>query len=731
MGTSPKPLEIPHFPTREHAFVWRNWPCAESSRIADVLGTTRENVLAMAVSMGLPPEQQISPHQKERGYISVIRRNWHLVPYDQLLQLLGWDEERLAYTLKEDDFLWIKLGRLKPDCEPLRYTPPSPETEARCREIAETVRAHFGDSLTGPMEPRFQFVDDLSETSSPSPADPAEKEEPIRFLYSYFAVYGDPLLNPDLDPYPDGLLERLSRQGVTGVWLHTVLRQLAPSKEFPEFGDGWETRLANLRTLVDRAEHYGIKVYLYMNEPRSMPAAFFENHPDIAGAHEDDNIAMCTSIPRVREFVKEGLAHVFREVPGLGGVFSITASENLTNCWSRGTQDQCPRCSKREAADVIAEINRAIAEGVWEGNPDAAVIIWDWGWHDDWSRDIIRQLPKNAYLMSVSEWSLPIERGEVESAVGEYSLSCVGPGPRATRHWAWAKERGMKTIAKVQVNCTWELSAVPYIPAMDLVGRHMDNLSGHDVDGLMLSWTLGGYPSPNLEIAQQFFDGDSAPELSHVLRKAAENRYGTGSASNVLDAWSQFSRAFEEFPFHVSVLYASPCQMGPGNLLYPEPTGYHATMVGFPYDDIDNWRGPYPVDVFAGQFEELATSWEPGLGVLRYALEQAEDETHRENLMEDLRIAEAAHAHFHSVANQICFVQFRDALATDSLSESEQAKHLAHMQDIVRKEIDIAKKLFELTRQDSRIGFEASNHYYYYPLDLVEKIINCEYILNQ
>ena len=44
-------------------------------------------------------------------------------------------------------------------------------------------------------------------------------------------------------------------------------------------------------------------------------------------------------------------------------------------------------------------------------------------------------------------------------------------------------------------------------------------------------------------------------------------------------------------------------------------------------------------------------------------------------------------------------------------------------------EIELAQRLFTLTRQDSRIGFEASNHYYYLPLDLVEKVIDCTYIL--
>ena len=48
-----------------------------------------------------------------RGYVTLIRRNWHLLPYDQLLELLGMTPEQLAFTLREDDYLWIKLGSLK------------------------------------------------------------------------------------------------------------------------------------------------------------------------------------------------------------------------------------------------------------------------------------------------------------------------------------------------------------------------------------------------------------------------------------------------------------------------------------------------------------------------------------------------------------------------------------------------------------------------------------------
>ena len=34
-------------------------------------------------------------------------------------------------------------------------------------------------------------------------------------------------------------------------------------------------RIKNLNKLISRAEKYGIKVFLYLNEPRAMPPKFF------------------------------------------------------------------------------------------------------------------------------------------------------------------------------------------------------------------------------------------------------------------------------------------------------------------------------------------------------------------------------------------------------------------------------------------------------------------------
>jgi len=739
-GDGPPPVAISHFPDRLHAFVWRNWQMVSLERMARVLDTTPDKVRGIGLSMGLPPHRTPPELYQQRGYISIIRRNWHILPYEQLLELLGWDAEKLAFALREDDFLWIKLGSLKPSCPTLRYAEPNEATIRRCEQIQTLVHSQLAEEFAKPWKPRFDFLRSLS-LAEPGPARPPSLvgEQKIRFLYSYCGVFGDPLLNPELDPYPDGLLQQLSDLGVNGVWLHVVLRQLAPSTIFPEMGVDSERRIANLRQLVNRAKKYGIDIYLYMNEPRAMDASFFKGREHMKGVQEGDHFALCTSVPEVRQWLADSLTYVFKQVPNLGGVFAITGSENLTNCYSHGrTAAGCPRCSKRSGPEVIAEVNRTIAEGVWAGNPQARVIAYDWGWPDgtaagwgdpDWASQIIEALPENIYVMCVSEWGKPITRGGISSGVGEYSLSAVGPGPRAAKHWGLAKKRGLKTIAKIQANCSWELSAVPSLPVMNLVAQHYSNLAQTDIDGLMMSWSVGGYPSPNLELAR-YFEAEPAPTVKQALTQIGESRYGRNAVADVLAAWTKFSTAFEEYPYHGGFLYNGPVQCGPANLLFAKPSGYRATMVGFPYDDLNGWRAIYPADVLAGQFEKIARGWEDGLASFRDASRQTATDSQRANLHADLGLAEAAGLHFRSVANQVRFIMARNALLAGSLKEDERATQVEIARKAVENEIENAKRLFALTLQDSRIGYEASNHYYYLPLDLVEKVINCQYILD-
>lgn len=713
-----------HFPDRLHAYVWRNWNLVPTSKLAQVIGATEDEIARIATSLGLPPNRPVAERYQRQAYITIVRRNWHLLPIEQILALIDMSPEEFNFNLREDDGLFIKLGGSKPRCEPLRYQQPDESASERAAQIKAVVARRFGDALSTPDEDRFAFVEQLSMARRP-PAKEPPAEDGLRYIYSYFGVFGDPLIDTTVDPYPDGLLEKLSDVGVNGVWMHVVLRQLAPGgPDFPEFGEGHEQRLENLRKMVARAKRYGIRVYLYMNEPRAQPQAFFANRPEMAGVRGwlgQDFTAMCTSNPRVRKWMSDSLAHVFTEVPDLGGVFTITASENLTSCASHNRQAECPHCKSRSNAEIIAEVNATIESGVHRGNPQAKVICWDWGWagHGDAS-EIIALLPNNVWLQSVSEWAQPFERGGVKGAVGEYSISVVGPGPRAKRHWQLAKQRGLKTAARVSFNATWELSTLPYLPVMDLVAEHCENLAKLDMDGLMLSWSLGGYPSPNLLVAQRIM-GQKAADKEQVLNSLAAERYGSKAAPHVRQAWKAFSDAFREFPYGLG-LYSAPQQIGPANLLYRAPTGYAATMTCYPYDDLTTWRGPYPANVLANQFEKIATGWATGVEHFEQAVKLVDD-ANLPTAQAELGYARAAYTYWASVANQVRFIMARDELAA-----SDQEGSRAQVIDALDSEIALARQLYDLAKQDSHIGFEAANQYFYLPLDLVEKVVSCEHL---
>lgn len=814
----------PHFPSRLYQFVWRNWALANLDRMAEVVRAKPEELAELARELGLPPKRPLSEDYLRRIYITVIRQNWHLLPEPQIIALLGWNPDHFAFTLKEDDFLDVKLGRVKPACDPLYYHPPTPAERKKAASIRAALRRALPEGIASLGQPRFAFVEQLSavepgpgwqvqvpggrpalaaaarrfgpasrpvppsRSSQPSRAarvvevtlDPqrspgevvltpqvsgmrvtAGSEQaaihalyrlrrdwparevvsteawPTRFLYSYFALYGDPLFEGDAAGLPDGYLDRAAANGMNGVWIQGVLNTLAPSKAFPEFGKGWELRLRNLRALVARAAGFGIRVYLYLNEPRAMPPEFFEKYPGIRGTPGQGVYAMCTSTAVVRDWLRESIAHVFGEVPGLGGIFTITMSENHTNCFSHGgawgdrdpVATDCPRCSRRTGAETIAEFVQTLRDGVRRHSRTAEILSYDWGWGTPLARSLIAKLPKDTGVISISEWSQPVMRGGVQTAVGEYSMSVVGPGPRAQRNWKLARENGLASIAKTQFNNTWEISAVPYIPVLPLVLEHCENLAKAGIQGVMASWTCGGYPSPNLRAAAAYA-AEPRPSKDAILIEEARRIYGPSNAADAVRAWKLFSNAFQTFPYGVSI-YVLPLQHGPANLLRLKPTGLRPGMILFPYDAYPAWKGAYPPETVQALMAKLALGWGEGVKLLE-KLPAAGSEARLE-----LAIARTCHAHFESVANQVEFYLLRDELLrAEALRDEAQAANAPRREQIrqrlvaiAKRERELAVRLYRVAREESLIGYEASNHYYYTPADLLEKILNCEYVI--
>lgn len=718
VGSRPPPIDYPHFPTRWQAVVWRNWGLVPVVKLAEVLQGTEAQIRQAAVDMGLEAAPQVNPKWITHSYLTIIRNNWQLLPYSQIIKLLDWTSAKMAYTLKEEDFCWGKLGKLKPECPLQLFTELTPDQQTATARMKQLVCSHFPEDEMARLDPPFSFLNRFAPVSSKS----GDGKFEFNFIHSYCASCGDVIGTAEtLDPVPENLLAQYASMGIKGIWLHTLLYLLFPVPGAEEFSVGHEKRLNNLKRIVERCAGYGIKVYLYLNEPRCMPLPFYDIKPEWAGYDIPslNTKTICTTrSPEPLNWLEITMKKLFTEAVGLGGVFCITMSENPTNCQSAFQREKCPFCRDIVPEKIIVGVIAAMERGMHAADPEAKMIAYDWSWRtkptlDDpdkitFKKKILDLLPKTVCVQSVSEWGLTTLVGNVEQYLVDYSISQVGPSPETLAVWEHARKLGLKVAAKVQINNSWELSAIPYIPVPYLIQEHLNNLKKAGVSGLMLSWTLGGFPGGNLDILK------ASPE------EIAASKFNPELAAAVCNAWKQFSEAFRQFPFDAGgVLYTAPMNYGPMNLLHLKKTGYTATMLGFPYDDLTTWRGPYPEDIFEEQFRLTTTGWMAGLDILQQnARFVAEKE--RGDYKEIFTIALAGYCHLYSTYMQIRFIRARDNGFDKTV-----------MVTCLKQEIETAKRLYDIVLRDSRIGFEASNHYYYTLNDLREKVISCADILSK
>ncbi len=692
-----KVMDFDHFPSRFHAAVFKLWETCSAEDIAAALDIDIKYILKAAEDMGLP-SQKHTHLWKEKGYITTIRNAWHILPYENLLKLLGWTEDELATILKEDDFLFVKLGDFKPWCDPITLPELDEKGKARLDAIKAIMTSYFADMFCGAVP--FDFGNFGCDE-----ADSAPENDGLRLIYSYFGLYGKALDCEVELSYSKELLSAYKKQGVNAVWLPAALYQLVPFPFDESFSKGYKVRLANLKKLIKIAKEYGIKVYLYLNEPRCMPNYFFDKYPELKGTVQNNYSSLCTSNPKVMDYLRYAVRYLCQQVSDIGGFFCITCSENLTHCRSRhDITSLCPRCAEVKVSKLVADVMTAINSEAKAVNPEIKVIAWTWAWEeymdDDEVIECLNSMPKDVILLSNSEVNKEFVIGGVEGRVRDYSISIPGPSDFAKRTWQVARQKGLEVGAKVQINSSWECSTLPYLPVFDLVREHMTNLKNEGVKHLFLSWTLGGYPSISMKIATSCL-ADSDEESYKQLLK---DEFGEWSEA-VYNSSKAFSEAFREYPFHIYCVYNGPHNAGPSNPLYLTPSGFQATMTCYAYDDIDSWRCIYPRNVYSEQFHKVSDKWEKGLEFIKTMPD-----------CEYKQMAYGAYYIFRSCYLQTKFVLCREEGDTSSLLT------------VAKEEKQLAYEMYKLMTKNSGIGYEAANHYYYNKGMLAEKYLICDYI---
>ena len=688
------------FPELWQEAIFMNYGKVKTDNIAFVLKTTVETVEKEADRLGIGM-LKYDPVWREKGYISLIRNNWHVLSLTQIAQLLNLEMPALERILRDDDFLIVKLGEMKPLCQNVVYKPLTKEQERITQRIKQIVSAEY----IAPKNKPFDFKIWRS-------AQKTNRENPVRgekILYNYNAVYDDVLLNGKTDGYTDEFLAALAEQGITGIWMQAQLTMLSydPFAEKPD--ESYIVRRKNLRRLCERCAKYGIRIFLYMNEPRAREKRTIPS--DLQGHCEKGFSSLCLQKKEVRDYLIGSVKELCLAVPEIAGIITITMSENLTHCYSHGATN-CKCCEKIRPQQAAADVNNLILDGVRRAGTQTKVIANLWGWHEfmGWTKEMTKEgidlLDNDVEVMLVSEYGKKIFKGGIESKVIDYSISNVGPSEESEEMLCYARARGKKIWAKIQVNNSWECSAVPYLPVYDLVAKHLNNLTAIGVEDLMLSWTLGGFPSVGLKLATDYYSKEGVDLASFFQNTFGEYASGMRKATKIL------SDAFENFPFSLNVLYFAPQTLGPGEFWNYHNSDLPATMVCFSYDDYEKYTQPFGIDVYLDQMKKLVEGFREGLAVMDGIGNE------NEQIVEVKRFARVAYLHFCSAFHHAKF-------SAEKKKGYPDRKIAANLAD---EEIKTVREVYRLQAQDSRIGFEASNHYFYYENNLLAKFVNLNYI---
>jgi hypothetical protein len=230
-------------------------------------------------------------------------------------------------------------------------------------------------------------------------------------------------------------------------------------------------------------------------------------------------------------------------------------------------------------------------------------------------------------------------------------------------------------------------------------------LSKLGIKDYLLTWTLGGYPSPYLDMVSAFNDGVSLNDWY--------DSYFKEDSELAKKAVKKFCKGMQEYPCDMNSLYYSPETLGPANLWDLSFDGKTSCMVGCAYDKYEDWVGVYGYDVYVSQLDKLLKHFKSGIKILESA------EKLGDKLKEVLLYAKVCYNHMEASLLQTKYSYLKRDLVNNKIE----------IKKILKLAKDNAERSIYLLDKDCRIAYETSNHYFYNKSNLVEKVVNCNRLL--
>jgi hypothetical protein len=567
--------------------------------------------------------------------------------------------------------------------------------------------------------------------------------EKIRISHSPLASYrfgsGWELNRPE-NFYPDEYLNSLAHCRVNAIWVAGAFREIIKSEVIPELTpDADERALQKLAELTRRAARYGIKVFMFCMEPRSLPSShpLWKVHPELAGTIcGKKSIAfttLCFEQSLLQEYLRECLTRLWEKVPKLGGLIQIFAGERATSCRSVddyiGLDDEiCPRCAKKSQGEALADIINFQSQIIHEIAPDANYLVWSYGLLP---RAVLTKHYVYDHIDPRVIWVENFEHDSTRSFFGhevvnrEYSLTVQGPSPAFAEMLEKRRPESSPIWPKFQFGSTYEFGILPFMPVPSRIYHKKQNSRG--CSGSFASWIIGGWPDLMLKAYGMSTSGKSTTEEEFLLKLAALY-YNPEYVCEVVSVWRNFADILDGFPCDNNIFYYGPLPRCPGYQLHL--TG-DSQLPPYNYNwGIDRERNIQPYYSSAGKrwsgqlsseelviiFRKLGEKWKKAWRKLAKIPAETVETRHQS------AVAEALGIMMESAANVYEFYLFR--------KQYRQEKVAKRLQKLAIMEKHLASRMQELVEIDCRIGFQSELYYYALsPQLLNDKIANCETVI--
>ena len=609
--------------------------------------------------------------------------------------------------------------------------------DARPQVVRDDVKDFsWDDAPASPGPESWGFRKDLSEPEARPAAAVGRGRKPWltnRISRCFFSPICRPPLNrdelmDDIDYYPGAYLDRLTREGVNGLWL-TVRWADIVETSFTRRSPDADRCLAKLRRTVDRCLAHGIKTWVFFIEPMYVTeeSPLFKAHPELFGDVCEGVRVMCASRPAVRQYIEEATRDLFSRVPGLGGVLMISHGERPTTCFSwvdavdGSRRLDCPACRTSEPWELHNFVAESIVKGIRSAGSDASLVSWLYQPYvsdrrADWVAEVARHLPDGVILQYNFESGAVREQlGKIRHG-GDYWLSYAGPSEPFRKVAEAGRAAGAAIGAKIQVGNSHEIATLPFVPVPGLLYRKYREMRRLGVTTVMQCWYFGNYPGVMNRAAgelayEDFADGEEA----FLLRLAAAD-WGA-DAKAVAGMWKRLSDAYALYPFSNNMQYYGPFAAG---VAWPLRPDIDLAPLGRTWMPLDNPSG----DLIGECLENHGVSEARQLASQMVELSQLPEidalagrwKGSRERTL-DLGLMKALQLHFRSAFDIFDFYEARAEAVFASRCDGDAVRALKaidRMAEAVAREKAVTREMLPLAQTDSRLGFHSEAEAYQY-----------------